>query len=843
MEIFCGSVFVLALVATPFILAIAALRKASRAETQLAKLETELSALRSDFRRAQERPAAPVAAPAPPPTPAPVPVPPPVPVPAPAPVPEPIAELPPPPPPIAPPPSVAPPPPIAPPSVAPPPPPRVTPPPTQPPYVPPPPRPPVVKKPFDWEALVGVKLFSWIAGIAVVIAAIAFLKYSVEHGWISPPIRAAIGLLTGSALLVVCELKVARNYAFTANAMLGAGIAILYSTLFAVHALWHLMPAGAVFGGMIIVTAVAVALSLRRNALFISLLGMLGGFATPALLSTGENRPIGLFSYLLLLNAGLAWVAYRKRWPALTIGSAIFSVIYQWAWIAKFLDAAQLPLAAGIFIVFGIAGATALWLRRRDDKQQTMFDRIGQISAALPLLFALFVAAVPAYGARFNILFGFLLLLAAGLGIIAMLRDVEWLHGLGAVATLLTFAIWLGVSYRRIPDAWPIVLAWLSAFIVFYLAIGLRYRSSLVIAAGALFFVFPALVQIEPRAASPVLLFVTLFVLLALAAAYAIRYEEGLVYFVAAFFAIVTETLWSVKHLTGDRLYAGLAIYAIFGFLFLGIPALARRFQRTLKPESGMTVTVVVSLAMLLFLTFDRVAAGALWGLAILLAVMLIGTIAEARFTAKPALAVVAVILSWIVLASWWEAASLEAALIPALFVIAIFGVLVILASAWAGKATGSPSFSNQTHLALAGHVFLIFVAAQRSLAYPPWPFLAVLAVLDLAVGVAALYLRRGSLLIGSAVLSQIVLIVFASHAERWPYPHVALISALVVALYAVVWYVLAKQEKVFARAAMAALLLGHLVAIGAGASAVPPVFTSLLFTHAALAIITLILA
>ena len=49
---------------------------------------------------------------------------------------------------------------------------------------------------------------------------------------------------------------------------------------------------------------------------------MMGGFATPALLSTGENRPIGLFSYLLLLNAGLAWVAYKKRWPALTVGHA-----------------------------------------------------------------------------------------------------------------------------------------------------------------------------------------------------------------------------------------------------------------------------------------------------------------------------------------------------------------------------------------------------------------------------------------------------------------------------------------------------------------------------------------
>ena len=39
-------------------------------------------------------------------------------------------------------------------------------------------------------------------------------------------------------------------------------------------------------------TALAVLLSIRRESLFIAVLGLLGGFATPALLSTGENRPI-----------------------------------------------------------------------------------------------------------------------------------------------------------------------------------------------------------------------------------------------------------------------------------------------------------------------------------------------------------------------------------------------------------------------------------------------------------------------------------------------------------------------------------------------------------------------
>ena len=797
------------------------------------KAQNEVRELREWIAHDQKRRAMAAAAPAPPPEPEPALEPEPViyqpPVREPEPIPEPISE--PVPEPIAAYEPVAP----EPPSYAPP-----------PPYVPPPP-PPARTPPvplgqplwqrFDWESFVGVKLFSWVAGIAMVIAAVAFLKYSVEHGWVSPAVRAAIGLISGSALLVICELRIARDYKFTANAMHGAGIAILYATLFAVHALWQLLPSGVVFAGMLVVTAVAVGLSIRRDSLFIALLGMMGGFATPALLSTGENRPIGLFSYLLLLNAGLAWVAYKKRWPALTIGSVIFSVIYQWAWIAKFLDAAQLPLAAGIFLVFGAAAAGALWMRR-DDPQQKLFDLAGKFGVALPLVFALFAAAVPAYGTRYNILFAFLLLMAAGLAVIAIVRKVEWLHVLGGIATLLTFAIWLVASYT--PLAWPVILGWASAFVVLYLAAGTRLRTPVTLAAPALLFVFAALVQLEPRTESPLLLFGVLFVLFALAAAYALRFTYGLVYFVAAFFAIVAEGLWSVKHLTAERLYEGLAVYGVFGLAFLAVPAIARRFERVLRPVNGVSATVIASVAMLLFLTFDEVAPGALWGLSILLAVLLVGAIAQARSTARPVLVTIAVILSWIVLASWWEAAPLSAALIPALFVVAVFGVIVVLAATWA-------RFESQTYLALAGHAFLIFVAASRALAFPPWPFLAVLVVLDLAIGVAALYLRRGSLMIGAAVMSQVVLLAWATLTDAAGWANVALASTLAVAACAGLWFALARRRvedaTTFVHAAGIALLLGHVVAIVAGSASDTPLFATLLATHAALLVGTLVLA
>lgn len=355
-----------------------------------------------------------------------------------------------------------------------------------------PPNPPLT---IDWENLVGIKLFSWIAGIALVLSAVFLFKYSVEHGWLRPAVRASLGMLTGIGLLIACELRVARNYRFTANAMDGAGIAILYATLFALHGRWNLWPAAAAFAGMLVVTAVAVFLSTRRDSVFIALLGLIGGFATPALLSSGENRPIALFSYLLLLNGGIAWIAFRKRWPLLTALSVALTAIYQWSWIERFLTTGQLPLAAGIFVLFAAVGASSLWPQAGDDRQP-VFRRIAAASAVLPLLFAFFTAVVPEYGARYNVLFGFLLLIAAGLAAISLWRGPEWLHSLGGLASLVTFFIWLTVSYT--PASWPWSLVWLAAFVALYLAADLRLRGPAVFTAPLLFFAFIGLAVREP---------------------------------------------------------------------------------------------------------------------------------------------------------------------------------------------------------------------------------------------------------------------------------------------------------------------------------------------------------
>jgi hypothetical protein len=733
-------------------------------------------------------------------------------------------------------------------------------PPARSPFTPPPaPLLPSWKMPkFDWENLVGVKLFSWIAGVALLLAAVFFLRYSISQGWLMPPVRMTIGIVVGVGLLILCELKAARKYPVTANSMDASAIAILFSTFFAARVLWDLIIPVAAFGLMVLVTAVAVLLSIRRDSIFIALLGLVGGFATPALLSTGENRPISLFTYILLLNAGLAWVAIKKKWPLLTLLSFVFTIFYQWGWVMKFLTAAQLPIALGIFLIFPVLAFAAFTLGQRDETRNSwisLYGQTGNLSALLPLLFALYMAAVPGYGHSFGLLFGFLFLLDAGLFAIAVARGPEMLHLAGGLSTILIWAIWLSSSYEG--RAWPSVIGFVVLFALYYLAaplIARRYGrdfassgKTAVYTAPLILFVMPRLAMMEPACADPWLLVGALFLILFAASAYAIYAEEGTIYYIAAAFALLTETAWSIKHLTPERLYSGLALYAIFGLFFIGVPIAAQRLHKQLLPEKAGAGLLLVSLALLFFLAVGPIASVSIWGLALLLLILNLGLFWQGSTCKLPILAIAGMVLSWIILGVLWASTSLADILIPALVVMAGFTLLVLAGNIWLQKQAAGADDSlseNGILLGLTGHVFLVVIAAQQSLCVPPWPLLGILLVLDLAIGAAALYMRRDSLHRAAMAASGLILIVWVDVAELVPWPDVAVFSAGALLLLSLVWIYLAKRNGIdaapFSQTAAITIILAQFVAIFAGAQRGTP-YTEFLLTAHLIFLVTLL--
>ena len=726
----------------------------------------------------------------------------------------------------------------------------------KPPAPPPPPPPPAPA--FDWENLVGVKLFSAIAGVALVFAAVLFLRYSVQQGWLQPPIRVLIGIAVGVGLLVVCERKAARNYPVTANALDAAAIAILFATFFAAHALWDLIPSLVTFGLLAAVTALAVLLSIRRESLFIAVLGLLGGFATPALLSTGENRPIPLFAYLMLLNVGLAWVAYRQVWPVLTALTLALTTIYQWVWVFKFLNASDLSLGMSIFAIFPVLSVAALLLGRRGQvrprgAEEDAFERTTILSAALPLVFVTYLATVPAYGARPGLLFGFLLLIDAGLLAVAIALRRAVLHTVGALATLLVWAVWLGTSYDD--TARQLAIGFVAVFVLLYLfaptIAGRCARpfsgsgANSVYAAPALLFVFAVIAGIDPGAEPPIPLFAPLLVLVLTCAWRAMALDRGGVFFTASFLGVATQAVWSAAHLTVDWLWPAVAVYAVFGVVSAAVPVIARRRGRPLQPQAGGAIVLLASLALLLFLSAGPIAPVALWALALLLAILNAGLFVESASSRVPVLAQVGSVLSWLILAVWWLDTAGAVGVLASLAVLTGLSLLTFAGHAWAyhsadpsapaGAAAVRAGFARGLYIGLLGHLFILFLALNREWSLPPWPLFATLAVITLAASVTSLSIRAPLLHVLGVGAAAAVLAAWTATAAVMPWTLIGLASAAVLALYALAWIPLGDRVgagNLTRAGAAVALFGGELTAVLAARGLEAPPFTAILLSH-----------
>jgi uncharacterized membrane protein len=706
---------------------------------------------------------------------------------------------------------------------------------------PPPPPPPAMDWSFDWERLVGVKLFSGIAGIAMVLAAIFFLRYSIDHGWLQPPVRVAIGIITAVALLVTCERKAAQKYPITANALDAAAIAILFATFFSAHALWNLIPAAVAFALLALVTATAVLLSIRRDSLFIAALGLVGGFATPVLLSTGENRPVPLFAYLLLLNVGLAWVAYRRGWAMLSTVSLVLTTLYQWGWVFKYLASSSLPLALGIFIVFPVVGYVGYLLAQsrpdtRDSAAGETFEWTALVSAAAPLLFALYLATVQPYGSNYWLLFGYLFLVNAGLLAIAVTRGRELLHVVGALATLVVTAAWMARSYSS--GAWMPFVAIVIGFIAFFLVApvvaeraGHPFRQAgrqTVYTAPLLMFVFPVIVRIDGTTAAPASLFAILFGLLLILAGRALQTRDAAIYYVGVFFALAAEALWSATHLTMERLHAAMILYGVFGMLYLAVPLVARRLDRRLEPQPVGAVALILSLLMLLFLATGSFAGPAMWGLALLLTIMSAAIFVESAATAIPSTALVGSAISWAVLGVWWANAPSSIGVLPVLMLIVGLTLLTLAGHMWAGRqvvrlkasADVAAQFDGGSWIALAAYLFLFIIPARADFIMPPWPFFAGLAVVALAISTTAFAARIGALHLVSTTVAALVLTRWSGATEPFGYAMVTLGAEAAVVMFALLWIALAQKaafDRMAAAAAAAAVVIAHVTILSLG--------------------------
>jgi uncharacterized membrane protein len=207
-----------------------------------------------------------------------------------------------------------------------------------------------------FERYVGGRLLIWVGGLALAVGGVLLVRYAI--GTVTPAGRMGSAAAFGLALLGAGEYARSRPAGRTdprvAQALVGAGILVLYATAYGALVLYSLISMSTASALMVAVTLAALFLSLRHGAPT-AVMGLAGGFATPLLVGDPDAGAVPLLAYLGLLDIALFTLAARRGWTWL----AASAVLLSFAWTAALLfGPANDALAGGVFIVaLGIAAS------------------------------------------------------------------------------------------------------------------------------------------------------------------------------------------------------------------------------------------------------------------------------------------------------------------------------------------------------------------------------------------------------------------------------------------------------------------------------------------------------
>lgn len=179
-----------------------------------------------------------------------------------------------------------------------------------------------------FETLFGKTLPIWAGGITLAIAGVLIVRYAIDLGFFArvftPGVQVVAGILFGSILIGAAEYAWRNESRLrdvrVPQALSGAGIATLYAAIMVAANVYGLIGPLFAFVLLALITASALALSLRFGPPS-ALLGLAGGLAAPALVGAVEPNVPLLAIYLALTIAAMTGVARMRSWPWLAVAA------------------------------------------------------------------------------------------------------------------------------------------------------------------------------------------------------------------------------------------------------------------------------------------------------------------------------------------------------------------------------------------------------------------------------------------------------------------------------------------------------------------------------------------
>ncbi len=185
----------------------------------------------------------------------------------------------------------------------------------------------------ELEDFIGTNLISKVGIVITIIGIFIGAKYAIDKNLISATMRIILGYLAGAGLITTA-IVLKRKYENFSAVLMGGGLAVLYFITYIAYGFYQLFPQAVSFLLMVAITTAAVFIALWYNKKIIAILGQVGAYAIPFLLSNESGKVLILFSYISIINVGLLILSLRKDWKILYRIAFFLTWLIYASWLA-----------------------------------------------------------------------------------------------------------------------------------------------------------------------------------------------------------------------------------------------------------------------------------------------------------------------------------------------------------------------------------------------------------------------------------------------------------------------------------------------------------------------------
>lgn len=201
------------------------------------------------------------------------------------------------------------------------------------------------------ENFIGTNLINKIGILILIFGVVIGSKYAIDNNLISPLARIVIGYSISLSLLVFA-LKLKPKYLNFSAVLLSGALALLYILSYIAYDFYAFIPQSVAFILMFVFTLFAVLASLSYNKMLIALIGLVGSYAVPFLLSSNSGNILFLFSYMSIINIGILYISFKKNWKILFYSAFGFTWLIFFSWFAKTYTKENFLLGIGFATLF-----------------------------------------------------------------------------------------------------------------------------------------------------------------------------------------------------------------------------------------------------------------------------------------------------------------------------------------------------------------------------------------------------------------------------------------------------------------------------------------------------------